>query len=299
MLHSLELVLVATLLGTAGADETYTIKIKEDTEGSTALVEKKITDRQKATLTDKDGNEHKGKETTKTTTYVYRQTILKKAAGERRPTRLKRAYQKARVTEDGRSRTLPYEGKTVLIEKSGGKYTFRIEEGDELTGEDAALLTREFEMKREEDTDWKKVVLPERPVRLNEPWKIKLEPIILDAERNGLLVDASRSTGTGKLVRVYKKDGHQFGVMEFRVTLAPKAMRSPGKPEIAFERGGKLVFTDKVDDCIDGSIASGKLEGRMELRVQAPVPSADQPNGHIALDNRRVTLWRQTEVKGR
>src|SRR5207249_2329609 len=136
---------------------------------------------------------------------VYRETVLDRQPGQRRPTRLRRQYEKAVVWTEGKQTVLPYQGKTALIESREGVYVFSIEGGRPLADEADRLLDREFN--REDDLDLQRLILPERAVRLDQAWTIDMTPIAGAWERNTMMrVDAAKSTGTGRLTKVYQKD---------------------------------------------------------------------------------------------
>src|SRR5262249_15416733 len=63
------------------------------------------------------------------TRLVYTETILAKPAGALRPTKLKREYKQAEVNRFGKPNPMAIANKTVLIEKSGEKYTFTLDKG--------------------------------------------------------------------------------------------------------------------------------------------------------------------------
>src|SRR5438552_17041930 len=75
---------------------------------------------------------------------VYRETVLDRQPGQRRPTRLRRQYEKAVIWTEGKQTVLPYQGKTVLIESRQGVYVFSIEGCKALADEVDRLLDREF-----------------------------------------------------------------------------------------------------------------------------------------------------------
>jgi hypothetical protein len=152
----------------AGDQQTYTIKLKKPGEGTVERVETTEATDTKIKVTDAKGNVVEDKDQKSGYRYVYTLTVLEKKAGAKKPTRLKRKYDKAREIAGGKTTTLPYEGKTVLIEKKEDKYTFRIEGGEELTGKDAKYLDSEFNKKGQSDDAMQRVMLPKKAVKLNE-----------------------------------------------------------------------------------------------------------------------------------
>jgi len=285
MLRTLSLAALLGLLAgpaRAGDPQTYTIKLKKAGEGSVSRVDKSESGTRTIKATDNDGNVLQDKEEKTGKHYVYTATILEKPAGKK-ATRLKRQYQKARVIEDGEERKLPYEGKTVLIEKKGERYVFRIEGGEELTGDDARRLDREFNKKEEiSDEELEKAMLPGKAVRLNEEWKIPAAILAKAFGGEGLTLDAEKSTASGKLVKAYKKDGRQFGVLVYRMKLEVKSATDDGK-KIQFQPGSLLEMEVRGDACIDGSSSTGLGTITARSRVEALVPTPDMPKGRVTV----------------
>jgi hypothetical protein len=260
-------------------EETYTIKIKESARGDRTLAESQETEQSHARLLYPDGETAEDNREKKTVTLKCRQTILELPDAQKLPTRLRRQYDKARVTSDGNQQTLPYEGKTVLIEKKDGKYRFQIEGGDELTGKDAELLDKEFSHEKDEKVEMEKILLPRRPVRVNETWKIDPEAFIqamAKGPEGGLSVDAARAVATGKLSRAYQKDGRQFGVLEFRLDLPLKD--TVGKEKLALEPGARMTVQIKLDGCIDGQANDAVVDLATQLDLTATIKMPDGQN---------------------
>src|SRR5262249_15115622 len=131
----------------------------------------------------------------KVTVRAYRETVLEKAEGKK-ATKLRREYEKARVKEKGKERTLPYEGKTVLIEKKGDKYEFEIEGGKPLTGKDAEELEKEFNEHTIDAAKLDKLMLPPKPVAVGESWKIDAAAVVKELlggdDDDAIRIDAAK-----------------------------------------------------------------------------------------------------------
>src|SRR5262245_2677591 len=89
------------------------------------------------------GGNTQSKDEVKTKSLVYIDDVIENPKNEKRPGKLKRTYEKAVVGVDGKSNSLPVEGKTVVIEKSGDKYSFTVD-GQGVAGEALKLLEDEF-----------------------------------------------------------------------------------------------------------------------------------------------------------
>jgi hypothetical protein len=283
MIRILSLVALVGLLAgpvRAGDQQTYTIKLKKGGKGTVTRVDKSASGTGQLKVTDNDGNVLQDKDEKKGTHYTYTQTILEKPEGKK-ATRLKRQYEKATVIEDGEKRTLPYEGKTVLIEKKGEKYVFRIEGGEELTGDDAKRLDKEFNKKDDiSDEELEKGMLPGKAVRLNEEWKIPAALLAKGFGGEGLEVDLDKSTATGKLIKAYKKGDRQFGVLVYVIKLEVKAVKAEGK-RVQFQPGSRAELEIRADACIDGSSATARATITSSSSMMALVPSPDEPKARV------------------
>ncbi|MCC6419973.1 MAG: hypothetical protein IT429_17190 [Gemmataceae bacterium] len=269
---------VGLLAGSAHGQETYTIKIKEDyargEKSRQVTTEKgtfdfKITDNKDNVL--KEQKEESGKD------FAFNQLIVDAKPGMDRPLKVERTYDKARVNEKGEKRTLPYEGKTVVIEKKGEKYEFRIKGGQELTGADAKALDEEFNKKGKlGGRELEKMFLPGKAVKVGETWK--LDPAVLGKifqEDTKMDLDQAKTTASGKLVKAYKKGDRQFGVLEFRLQMVPKAIREPAP--VRFQPGAKMDFVMTLDVCIDGTSRNGNGTFQVTIGAAALLPDPDQP----------------------
>lgn len=198
--------------------------------------------------------------------FLFEETILEGEAGKR-PTRLVRRYEQAVTRKDGHETILPFEWKTVTIEKKDDKYRYAGEDGKDLTGDSARTLDEEF-AKAPSAWDDHELLLPKKPVRVNETWTIAVEPFVKDAEEHKLKVDAGKSTATGKLVKVYDKDGRRFGVLElhFELCLA----------NAAEENAAPLIADITLDICIDGTSGDFLRTEKLRIGEAAKQPSSSE-----------------------
>jgi hypothetical protein len=278
--HLCCLALVAAVLAgapTARGQEKYEIKIARAKQGDTELVEKTEVETATFKVVDKDGNAVKEPgPTTKETRLVYRETFVEKPAGAHRATKVKRTYQKAEVVADDKVTPLVYHGKTVLIEKKGDKYHFQIEGGAELTGEDAELLEKEFG-KKDSGVDIEKVMLPGKAVAVGEGWVVDAAAVAKDwADPKRPTLDAAKVKVTGKLLKAYKKDGRQFGLLQYELVLPVKSFPDKDGKPIEAEPGAKFVATITGDVCIDGTLARADSKVRVDVNATLAVPDNPQ-----------------------
>src|SRR5262245_24757014 len=192
---------------------------------------------------------------------VYVDETLETPKNEARPTRLKRTYEKAQLTTAGKTNTLDVEGKTVLIEKAGDKYTFTVG-GKPVSAEAEKLLGDEFN--RVDMKDPVEAMSPKTPVKPGDTWKIDVTDLRKMMGSAAPEFDKDKVTATGKLVKTYQQDGRQYGVMEFAVE-APITGLGP-KSAFALKEG-KLVVTMTADGCIDGTSPAGKTQTGLKFTV--------------------------------
>jgi hypothetical protein len=277
-------VMFGLLVGSVrGQDEkTYTIKFKKEADRARVLKTDGFS--QKLKITDNDGKILKQQDEKKGDEEVYTETILERK--DKKVLQRKRQYTKARIMTGGKTKTLPYEGKMVLIQKKGDRFTFRIEGDEELTGEDASQLESEFNRKKDRpsDDEIEKFFLPKRAVKVGESWK--LDPTTLAKlfpSGKGIVLDTQKTTALGRLSKVYRKDRRQFGVISVEVKMVPKAIEEGGK-EIPLTPASKVTMTMKLDLCIDGSVSTGTFNMDMLFHAEALFPAPDQPMVRLFLD---------------
>jgi hypothetical protein len=188
------------------------------------------------------GTEPKPRSAREVSVFLFEETVL---AGEtnKRPTRLQRRYEQAIVKKDGKETTLPYEWKTVVIEKKDDKYRY-LSDGKELSGDSARVLEDEF-TRGVSEWEENERLLPKKPVRVNETWTIATEPFNKELEEAKTKIDAGKSTAKGKLLNVYEKDGRRFGVFEARLEFS---LLNLGQ-----QNAMPLLYEVTLDICIDGS----------------------------------------------
>jgi tetratricopeptide (TPR) repeat protein len=247
--------------------------------GNVWTVEQSLLDRLNTVLQEK--NE------TITEKYAYQETVLEKLP-EKKPTRLRRAYDLAEVTKGDDKQTLPYQGKTVLIEKKGERYQFQIEGGEELTGNDAEFLEKEFNRKKGDELDFEKILIPKKPVRVQESWELDTDALCKDLEKaSNVEVDRARSKAIAKLVKAYQQSGRQFGIIDVHLEFQIKAVKM-GEVKISLDPAVPYVADATMDACIDGSLNGGALKFTIHLDGQ----------GELAQGEMKFKLTFKTNING-
>lgn len=273
----------------SGDEPTYDITLKKEAKG----------DRTKTVSTEAGDIRFKlevmGQELDKGEKKTVRQTfteeIVEKPAGAKKPTKLKRTYEVSGATTDGKKTTHAYQGKTVLIEKKGDKYEFTAD-GKELTGDDAEELESEFNKHEDiplDDQD----LMPDKPVPVGGTWTVDAKKIAAAFEQGGpFTLDAAKTKATGKLVKVYDKDGRRFGVIDLTMTLAVKELKIDNM-ELPMKPGSKVTATTTYELCIDGSAHTGTEKSTLTFDLHG-----DVPNGTVAVTG-AVKLDKSVEDLGK
>jgi hypothetical protein len=244
-------VIVAAVLGvfvTTAAraeDGPYSINLKRPGPGD--MVQETRTEKTTSKVTINVNGMDQVKEEAATTRSEYTAEVIERPAGAKKPTKLKRTYETAEITKNGEKQDLGLAGKTVLIEKKGDEYSFQLTDGTELSSRAAELLGKEFNKDKSTDD----VLLPRKPVKVGESWKLAVADLAKGLSGGGMAIDAARSTATATLNKVYDKDGHRFGVIEVKMDLA--VTKIGGNQEVPLKDGSKLDIGVVFDGCIDGS----------------------------------------------
>jgi hypothetical protein len=253
-------VIAGLLVATAAGQEAVEIKIAYPKAGERVKVTAEEKNETKTVATIK-GTEQ-AKTEVKTKSLVYVDEVIE-TAGAKRPTKLKRTYEKAVVGSDGKNATLPVEGKTVLIEKTGDKYGFTAD-GKAVEGDALRILEAEFNKPGTKE-DPRDLMLPKGAVKPGEGWKIDTDALGKELAGNkDLQLDTTKLAGEGKLVKAYKQDGRQFGVMEIKISV-PVTGLGPKVPIKLKEGTMTIAFTG--DGVIDGSTSRGKSTGVTRLKI--------------------------------
>lgn len=252
----------------AARAQEYTIKLAKPAAGQQFQVKSENTSDVQFKLLDGNGTAVMDKMEHKTHLFIFRETALETGPGGEL-IRLKRAYKKARRAKDDDRRTLPFQGETVLIEKKDGAFTFQIVGDEVVEGNDAKELSEEFN--KGGARKMLKQFAPKNAVKLNEPWKFDVAPIAKDFGKDGKIeVDAAKSTGAGKLTKVYQKNGKQFGIIELTITLPVSHLNHEDNKKPTKE-GSKIVIKLEADRAIDGSIAESRMTTAFDGEIRGPI----------------------------
>jgi hypothetical protein len=231
-------------LGKAAAGDRFQVKVDNATDAQFKLL-------------DANGGVVMDKTEVKGHNFIFRELAVERGTGGDL-VRLKRTYKKAQRIVDGERRTLPFQGETVSIDKKAGSFSFQIDDGEAVEGEDAKELQEEFN--KGGAGKLLEVFMARKAVKLNEPWKLDVAMLAKDFSKDGKLdIDAAKSTGSGKLIKVYQKNGKQYGVIELTISMAVSHLNHDDK-KTPTKDGSKIVITLEADRCIDGGVDESQLK---------------------------------------
>jgi hypothetical protein len=233
--------------GGGAPNVTYTIKVRDEAQGDKTLVV--ITENSTATITT-NGKTASDKNSGKA---EYTEEILDMPAGARKPNKLTRAYKTFEKTGPN-AKPPAVAGKTVTIEKgANGQYTAKVD-GRPLPSAEANVVLGSL---NRPDGITTADTMPKGPVKLNESWTVDAETVRKFGASAGYPFDPAKSSMTGKLTKVYAKDGRQWGVIEMHLQAAG-----------ADDKGKVSMTVDMTLDIpIDGSahIGTVTVKGKIAL----------------------------------
>jgi hypothetical protein len=190
----------------------------------------------------------------------YTEHIIQMPKGAPLPTRLTRTYTIAQKSDKaGAMQPLPFQDKTVAIEKRGATYSFKVD-GKLLPGTDSAGPAEEFRPANKASIE---MLMPDRPVRLGDEWSV--DRAVLQAF-GGVPpnADFAKSKLTARLARAYTLDGKQWGQIAFDFDLVIDPDITGGKI-----RGleGMMKIAGTFDVVIDGSAPDSIMKGTVKSEL--------------------------------
>ncbi len=261
-------VLAGLLATQAAAQEAVTHKRYAAKAGDKLKVTKSEDSVTVTTINAKGQEQKKDEKRTKAVVYVTE--VLEVGADATKPAKLRRAYEQAVATKDGAESKLPLDGKTVVIEKKGDKYTFTLADGTALEAKAAAELDREFNKKG----DFGEELFPDGPVKPGGTWDLTEKFLkMMDDGENPFVIDAKKAKVTGKLISTVKKDGATFGDISIVAALPLTDLR--GKVPLKLKEGSNWVIEMKGSGCFDGTRPEGGTTGTMKFAIESSIMGID------------------------
>lgn len=270
MRNALALSLVALALSPLTAlGQEYVIQIKQPGLGDRTKVKASNNTSIQFKLVDDNNNVVEDKTENKSHLFIFSEVGLERAAAGDALVKIKRRYDHAERVVSSVRNTLPYQGKTLHIDQKDGHFRFQIEGDDNLSEAEAAELNEEFNK-----GDFRKLLtagfLPRKAVKINEAWKLDVAPLARDFGKDGKIVlDDVNAKGTGKLLKVYQKNGKQFGVIELAMHLPVTHMVNDGNKSEA--KDSKITISVTRDGPIDGSLDESRLMVSFDGDISATI----------------------------
>jgi hypothetical protein len=273
--------LLAVCLGLAGnasralaqQAEAYTLRLKPPGAGETTRYEDTLTTEMTTRQGEAAGEPLRDHSVRRA---VYRETVLERDPGGQ-VKRFRRQCDAATLQLNKKENLLPFHGRAFTVER--GPQGCRVQfEGQPPPADFVRQLEEGFGRKK--DVNPLEGMLPGKAVKVGETWLFDPRPL-LEAWPKPVQVrtDLAKASGTGKLGKVYQRDGRRFGVLEFRVEV-PVVGVDYGPRPASLEPGARLAFSLSADACIDGTASTFALRMQDELRVQVRIPG---PQGRAIL----------------
>jgi hypothetical protein len=203
-----------------------------------------------ATITTKNSSQTKKDEFR----YEFTETVVEVAADDPLPAKATRVYTTAdRTDPKGEVKGASYVGKNVTIEKYMKGYKFSAN-GGSLPPAEQLEMGKDFRQGR-----WKlEKVFPRAAVKVGDEWAVDFAAITGIGGNPQTAYDKEKSRITGKLVRAYRKDGRQWGVIDLKIALVlTGAVKGTVDGEATFD-----VVTD-------GSAQAGTFKVKTKATIQA------------------------------
>ncbi len=226
--------------------------------GKNVVVKDKDKESVTVKLTDAAGKVVQRQTTTETFENVYTETVLEK--GDRQPKKFKRVYDKATADDGKKTSNRSYHGRGVRFELKDGKYQLAVEGLPALEAPDAQALLEQVNDPTAE-TEMDRIIVPKKAVKPGDAWSIDGKELAAALAKTAEL-DPDKTKAGAKLLRVYQKDGAQFGVLEVELKMAVKKVK-----DVKFETPAVFELKGTIDGAIDGSSTArttamtGKMSG--------------------------------------
>jgi hypothetical protein len=261
-IHTMSAVLLLLYLSTTAAAQSYTIKTKDyATPGKSVVVFHSATTRSTFRWL-KDDMVVKEETMLEVDDKEFIERVLE--AGMRLPNKFTHTFTRATKGKPGEPIDRSFAGKTIVYERKGDKYVVTAKED----GVDASDL-QEFAKHTNSPYAGSDLKLPKHAVKVGENWPLDKTVAQAMAAGNDRF-DVESFKGHGKLVKTYKKGGHQWGTIEtsFRIAvkkLGPLVLDQP----IPFES------TSTLDIVIDGSSTEHQAKHVVRMRGRSDVTVND------------------------
>ena len=264
----------------APGNDVATVTIKMKTRGAGDVVA--ITNEDKKTIkmkfTDLKGKVLKDNTQDVSEVFEYEETMIKRD-GTKPPEKLEREYAKWQLKEGDKTQDVMPKGKKIVVEKKDGKYIVTAKDGP-LDPQAIMAVMKEFSRPEQtSEEDLQRLMLPTVPIRPGETWKIDMDKLAkeMSKEMEGAVFDTGKATGSGKLLKVYKKDDKQYGEMTIEFKLPITQLGAAGMAFNNERLSSFLQMEVRFDGCIDGTSEAGTMNKKATMKTESS--AAGGPGG--------------------
>lgn len=202
---------------------------------------------------------------------IYTQELLA-VSDDGTPSKVRREYKTLELSKDGKKEDYKLEGKSLLAEKVSGKFEVRFADGKSPEGKAAEFLAAKFKNFGKDMSE--QDVFPTTPIKSGETWKIDTTKVVKSMADTGLTLDPELSSGTGRLIKVYDKNGHKFGVITLTLDLVV-TKAGTGDKALSLKTGSRMRIETTGDGCLDGGEATGSMKMKVTADLIGDVPNSD------------------------
>jgi len=161
------------------------------------------------------------------------------------PVKFSHAYTRADETRDGRRAPLPWQGRKILFALAAGKLKAEAADGKAFPPVEASAVEKAASSRF---LDTLLPLLPGKDVSAGDEWEIAPSKAAIGLT---LPLDEKASKASGKLLKVYDKEGVRFAIAEVQASLAVE--------------GGKVEYKARIDAAVDGKSTRGSY--RLDLTL--------------------------------
>ncbi len=246
----------------------YTIKLREEQKGDRIAVTKTASRAESMKVS--SGTDTFAKAQKTADHFEYTETVVDRPHGADRATKAMRAYKRAERSENGApAAPMSYVNKTVLIEKTAARYSYTVN-GVPLPEPETRKFRKLYEKKDQlKNEDF----LPKRPVRVNEKWHYD-HPVMkkLGADFE-MPINAEKCSGSGRLTKIYGRNGQQWGTIEIRADLVLDGPLVLEGATEALAVSGSIALSLTLDTAIDGSAHDGVMKLKVTGNILGKLPT--------------------------
>src|SRR5262249_43337878 len=302
MSHRFTLAYATLLLAahTTWADEAYVIKTNPEWKaGRRTQLSQSTTSDERTALIDGTGKAVEDTKESLEQSIVVEETIVALKAGTKRPEKLELKFEKVKCKRNGKAVDDGLEGKTVMAILKDKECTLSIKGGGTLTPEATLLLKANLLAEYlENEEDFVQLCSPDKPVQVGATWTCNIQVIAADIEkREGFKIDVAKATGTGKLLKASRKDGHTFGEFELTIDLPLRQFTDLDGGEVKVHEGSKSKMRYSYVGCIDGNVDEGVMTVTMEELVKHDSPKVKGATFQLSHKTKSVTERKEVASK--